>query len=54
MEVEELDLDSYSERCVRTIKPDFAPGIVACHHMDASNGRYIIDAMFADQAALRR
>ena len=54
MEVEELDLETYSERCVRTIKPDFAPGIVACHHMDASNGRYIIDAMFADQAALRR
>jgi hypothetical protein len=54
MEVEELNLENYSERCVRTIKPDFAPGIVACHHMDASNGRYIIDAMFADQADLRR
>lgn len=54
MEVEELDLDSYSERCIRTIKPDFAPGIIACHHMDASNGRYVIDAMFADQADLLR
>lgn len=54
MEVEKLNLDTYSERCVRTIKPDFAPGLVACHHMDASNGRYVIDAMFADQASLRR
>lgn len=54
MEVEKLDLETYSERCVRTIRPDFAPGIVACHHMDASNGLYVIDAMFADQTSLRR
>ncbi|QEE45381.1 hypothetical protein FVA81_12535 [Rhizobium sp. WL3] len=54
MEVEELDLHAYRERCVRTIEPDFYPGIVACHHMDALGGRYIIDAMFADQADLLR
>ncbi|MBX9466825.1 MAG: hypothetical protein KL839_02705 [Rhizobium sp.] len=54
MEVEELDLQAYRERCVRTIEPDFYPGIVACHHMDALGGRYIIDAMFADQADLLR
>ena len=54
MEIERCDLDTYSERCVRTIEPDFAPGLVACHHMDASGGRYVIDAMFADQAKLLR
>jgi hypothetical protein len=54
MEVEQLDLDGYRERCVRTIKPDFAPGLVACHHLDSAGGRYIIDAMFADQANLFR
>ncbi len=54
MEVEQLDLRTYRERCVRTIEPSFAPGIVACHHMDAAGGRYIIDAMFADQSRLLR
>ncbi|MFN3720123.1 MAG: hypothetical protein ACK4UW_14600 [Rhizobium rhizophilum] len=54
MEVEEMDLHTYRERCVRTIEPDFYPGIVACHHMDALGGRYIIDAMFADRADLLR
>lgn len=54
MEIETLDLQTYRERCVRTIEPTFTSGIVACHHMDASNGRYIIDAMFADQSRLLR
>jgi hypothetical protein len=54
MEIETLDLQTYRERCVRTIEPTFTPGIVACHHIDASNGRYIIDAMFADQSRLLR
>lgn len=54
MEIEQLDLQIYRERCVRSIEPDFAPGILACHHFDAASGRYIIDAMFADQANLFR
>jgi len=54
MEVEELDLDTYRERCIRRIDPDFAAGIIACHHLDALNGRYIIDAMFKDQSHLLR
>ncbi|UJW77382.1 glucosamine inositolphosphorylceramide transferase family protein [Rhizobium sp. SL42] len=45
MEIEQLDLDSFRERCVRTITPDFSPGLVACHHMDAAGGHYVIDAM---------
>ncbi|WP_159949164.1 hypothetical protein [Rhizobium sp. 18065] len=45
MEIEQLDLDSFQERCVRTITPDFSPGLVACHHLDAAGGRYVIDAM---------
>jgi hypothetical protein len=54
MEIEELDRETYRERCLRTIEPDFAPDIIACHHLDAAGGRYIIDAMFADQANLFR
>ena len=54
MEVEELDLTTYRERCIRSINPDFAPGIIACHHMDAASGRFIIDAMFEDHSQLLR
>ena len=54
MEVEQLDLTTYRERCIRKIDPDFAPGIIACHHMDAVNGRFILDAMFEDQSQLLR
>ncbi len=44
MEIEELDLDTYRERCIRTITPDFKPGLMGCHHFDAGGGRYVIDA----------
>jgi hypothetical protein len=44
MEIEQLDLDTYRERCVRIIRPDFKPGLIGCHHFDASNDRYIVDA----------
>jgi hypothetical protein len=44
MEVTELSLEVYSERCIRTIEPDFKPGLVGCHHFDAAGGRYILDA----------
>ncbi|APG94680.1 hypothetical protein [Sinorhizobium americanum] len=44
MEIEQLDLDTYSEKCVRTIEPDFKPGLVGCHHFDAAGDRYVLDA----------
>ncbi|WEX10485.1 hypothetical protein [Chelativorans sp. AA-79] len=44
MEIEELTSETYRERCIRTIRPDFKPGLVGCHHFDASGGRYILDA----------
>ena len=44
MEIEELTLDDYRERCIRTITPGFKPGLRGCHHFDATNGRYILDA----------
>lgn len=44
MEIEQLDLDTYRERCIRTITPDFKPGLMGCHHFDAGGGRYVIDA----------
>lgn len=44
MEIEQLDLDTYRERCIRTITPDFKPGLMGCHHFDAAGGRYVIDA----------
>lgn len=44
MEIDQLDLDNYRERCIRTIVPDFKPGLYGCHHFDAAGGRYIIDA----------
>ena len=44
MEIEELTRDTYRERCIRTILPDFKPGLIGCHHFDASGGRYILDA----------
>ncbi len=45
MEIEQLDLETYRERCLRTIEPDFAPGLMACHHLDAAAGRYVIDVL---------
>lgn len=46
MEIEQMDLETYRERCIRTILPDFAPGLVACHHLDVVAGRYVMDVMF--------
>lgn len=48
MEVEQLDLDRYSERCARVIHPDFKPGLMGCHHFDAAGGRFVIDARLND------
>jgi len=44
MEIQELTRETYRERCIRTILPDFKPGLVGCHHFDAAGGRYILDA----------
>jgi hypothetical protein len=44
MEIEQLTLDDYRERCIRTITPDFKTGLLGCHHFDAAGGRYILDA----------
>ncbi|MBP1872986.1 hypothetical protein LPJGGPFB_05728 [Ensifer adhaerens] len=44
MEIEQLDLENYRERCIRTIKPDFKPGLLGCHHFDAAGDRYVLDA----------
>lgn len=44
MEIEQLDLLTYRERCVRTILPDFKPELLGCHHFDAAGGRFVLDA----------
>ena len=44
MEIDQLDLDNYSERCIRTITPDFKAGLLGCHHFDAAGERYVLDA----------
>jgi len=43
MEITRLDDTHYEERRIRHIQPDFRPDIMACHHMDAAAGRFIID-----------
>lgn len=44
MEIEELDMETYRERLVRTFAPDFKQGLCGCHHFDAAGGRFILDA----------
>jgi hypothetical protein len=47
MEIEALSLDTYSERRVRHITPDDAPGIIGCHHIDrVDEGRVIVDMRY--------
>ena len=43
MEIARLDMDGYAERRVRHITGDFDDGIMACHHMDAAAGRFVMD-----------
>lgn len=43
MEICRLDATGYEERRVRRLAGDFAEGIIACHHMDAAAGRFVID-----------
>ena len=44
MEIEKLTTDDYCERRIRTITPGFKVGLHGCHHFDATDGRYILDA----------
>ncbi|SCB38469.1 hypothetical protein GA0061102_102833 [Rhizobium miluonense] len=44
MEIEKLTVDDYRERRIRTITPSFKAGLHGCHHFDATDGRYILDA----------
>ena len=44
MEINELTLDTFSERCIRVVLPEFRPGLMGCHHFDAAAGRYVVDA----------
>ncbi len=43
MEIERLSPTEYAERRVRHVTPDFAPGLVGCHHFDCAGGRWILD-----------
>lgn len=43
MEITELTPERYSERLVRRIAPDFAPGLIGCHHADIAAGRFVMD-----------
>lgn len=43
MEITRLDMDGYGERLARRIAPDFADGLIGCHHADFADGRYVID-----------
>ncbi|WP_156953231.1 glucosamine inositolphosphorylceramide transferase family protein [Afifella pfennigii] len=45
MEVTELSPKTYSERLLRRIEPDFAPGINGCHHLDYSGETFVIDGL---------
>lgn len=43
MEITRLDMEGYGEQRTRHVTGDFDEGIMACHHMDAVAGRFVID-----------
>lgn len=43
MEIQRLTPTDYAETRLRHITPDFAPGLVGCHHFDSAGGRWVID-----------
>lgn len=45
MEIEELTLNTFRERLSRRIDPKFNPQVIACHHFDTCENRFIIDAL---------
>ncbi len=44
MRIDTLDLDHYRETLIRTVTPDFRPGLVGCHHFDSHDGAFVVDA----------
>lgn len=43
MEIENLSLKEYREKCVYSAEPGFAPGICSTHHLDELDGIHIFD-----------
>lgn len=43
MEITRLSATEYEERPLRHVGPEFAPGLIGCHHVDALAGRVVID-----------
>ncbi|MXP41381.1 hypothetical protein GRI75_06965 [Altererythrobacter soli] len=43
MRIEGLALDGYRESLARTIQPDFAPGLIGCHHLDIRGDVIVFD-----------
>lgn len=44
MEVSRLSLNEYEEKQVRFYGPDFRPGLMGLHHLDAGGGHFVVDA----------
>lgn len=44
MEITKLDSESYEERLLVSIAPDFNPGLIGIHHLDECDGIYVVDA----------
>ena len=43
MKIDHISLDDYRETLVRKIEPDFEPGAIGCHHMDARGKMVVMD-----------
>ena len=43
MKIGHISLEDYRETLVRKIEPDFEPGAIGCHHMDARGGTVVMD-----------
>ncbi|MEM5516246.1 hypothetical protein WNY37_04745 [Henriciella sp. AS95] len=43
MKIDHISLNDYRETMVRKIEPDFEPGVIGCHHMDARGDKVVID-----------
>jgi len=43
MQITKLNATEYAERRIRHLLPDFAPGLIGCHHIDSCAGRVVID-----------
>ncbi|WP_139188510.1 glucosamine inositolphosphorylceramide transferase family protein [Aliiruegeria lutimaris] len=43
MEITELSMTTYEERCIRHWRGPEIPGAIGCHHMDFAGGRFVAD-----------